>query len=231
MQPTLTAELARWTQQLVGIAQNGLTFSNSPFDVERYHELIKLAAEMTATVNADAVYDPALASDLALLWREQVAQRAKGYVTPNISVGALVFNEDDELLLVDNAVHNYWICPGGNIDPGYTAAQTVRKEVWEETGLDVTPLALVAVNDCMAQGYNYPWHTYAMLFYCQLNGGTLQPQTEEIHQAAFFALDQLPSPLLDGHPSWVQQAYDWHSGQRGETYFDFGSTPDDLTGI
>lgn len=219
-EPNLTANLARWTQQLVGIAQNGLTFSNSPFDVERYEELIKLAAEMTATVNSDAQYDATLAAELDKLWRDQIARRARGYVTPNVSVGALVFNEQDELLLVDNVVHNYWICPGGNIDAGYTAAQTVRKELQEETGLEATPIALVAVNDCLAQGYNYPWHTYSLLFYCRLNGGVLQPQTKEIRDAAFFSRDQLPTPLLDGTPSWVEQAFDWHNGRQQQPYFD-----------
>jgi ADP-ribose pyrophosphatase YjhB (NUDIX family) len=217
---TLTTNLARWTQQLVGIAQNGLTFSNSPFDVERYHELINLAAAMTAALNRNAQWDAALAAQLADLWRAQVAQRARGYVTPNVSVGALIFNEQDELLLIDNAVHNYWICPGGNIDPGYTAAQTVRKEVREETGLAVTPVALVAVNDSLAQGYHYPWHTDSLLFYCRIDGGTLQPQTKEVRQAAFFARDQLPSPILDGEPSWVEQAFAWHGGRQRQVYFD-----------
>lgn len=219
-EPNLTEQLAQWTQQLLGIAQNGLTFSNSPFDVERYDELIKLAAEMTATINRDAQFDPTLADDLEHLWHEQVRQRARGYVTPNISVGALVFNEQDELLLVDNAVHDYWVCPGGNIDAGYTAAQTVVKEVYEETGLHVTPVAIVAVNDCMTQGYNYPWHTYSLLFDCRLEGGTLQPQTKEVRGVGFFAQDRLPSPLLDGEPSWVQQAFDWHFGRITTPFFD-----------
>lgn len=218
---SLTADLALWTQQLIGIAQNGLTFSNSPFDVERYHELIKVAAAMTATLNRGAQWDPVLAAELADLWRTQVAQRARGYVTPNVSVGALIFNARDELLLIDNAVHNYWICPGGNIDPGYTAAQTVCKEVREETGLTVTPVALVAVNDSLAQGYHYPWHTNSLLFYCRIDDGVLQPQTQEVRQAAFFARDQLPAPILDGEPSWVEQAFAWHGGKQRRVYFDY----------
>lgn len=219
-QSNFTFDLARWAQTLVGIAQNGLTFSNSPFDVERYHELLKLAAEMTAAINANAQPDPTLAAELNLLWRQQVVTQAKGYITPKISTGAVVFNEQDELLLVYHALRHYWVCPGGNIDVGYTATATVRKEVREETGLLVTPLALIAVNDCLHQGYVYPWHTYALMFYCRLDGGELAPQTKEIAEARFFAREALPTLLLDGKPSWVQQAFAWHYGHTRLLHFD-----------
>jgi Hydrolase of X-linked nucleoside diphosphate N terminal len=49
-EPTdVTAHLARWSQALVGIAKTGLAFAGTPYDVERYEQLLKLAAEMTAS--------------------------------------------------------------------------------------------------------------------------------------------------------------------------------------
>lgn len=121
----ITAELARWSQALVGIAQTGLNYANNPYDVERYEEMLKLAGEMTATINAEATLDTTLADRLAWGWRQQVAQGKKGYVTPNVSVGAIIFNEHNELLLVRNATAGFWIFPVGNADVGYTSENSI----------------------------------------------------------------------------------------------------------
>jgi flagellar motor switch protein FliG len=38
----------RWIQKLHSIAQAGLTYTQNPFDRERYHQIQELAAEMLA---------------------------------------------------------------------------------------------------------------------------------------------------------------------------------------
>ncbi len=217
----LTTKLARWSQALLGIAQTGLSFANSPYDVERYEELIKLAAEITATINPASQLDLALAVQLETAWRRQVEAGFKGYVTPNVSVGGIVFNNQDEILLVHSALDDYWIFPVGNADVGYTAAEVARKEVWEETGLEVTPLRLMAVNDSFRQGFNRNVHIYNLLFYCRLDGGELKPRTAEIREAGFFKREHLPpSMVAEGEPAWVRRAFDWHFGLSRQVYFD-----------
>lgn len=54
-------ELALWSHRLLGIAQTGLAFATSPYDVERYRDLLLLAAEMAAASNARAYLDEQLA--------------------------------------------------------------------------------------------------------------------------------------------------------------------------
>ncbi len=191
----IITEIARWSQSLVGIAQTGLNYASDPYDVERYEEMLNLAAEMMATINAGIILDTELAEKLAAGWRQQVVTGQGGYVIPNVSVGAIVFNEQDELLLVRNAAEDFWIFPVGNADVGYTAAEIAQKEVKEEAGLDVTPLALMAVNDSFRQGFNHNTHIYNLLFYCRLDGGELGPQTVEISQAQFFSRGNLPPSL------------------------------------
>jgi ADP-ribose pyrophosphatase YjhB (NUDIX family) len=216
----VTVSLSRWCQSLVGIAQTGLAFANSPYDVERYEELLKLAAEMTATVNARAQLDATLATLLESGWRRQVEAGFKGYVTPRVSVGAIVFNAQDELLLVQSALHHNWCFPVGMADIGYSPADVARKEVLEEAGLDVTPIQLMGVADSFRGGFNLDLHIYNLLFYCRLEGGELGSQTAEILDAKFFGRHNLPQPLSgDGEP-WVKHAFDWHSGLRRQPYFD-----------
>lgn len=38
-----------WAKKLQAIAQNGLTYTENPFDIERYQLIRKIAAEMMAT--------------------------------------------------------------------------------------------------------------------------------------------------------------------------------------
>lgn len=58
-----------------------------------------------------------------------------------IGVGALVMDEHDRLVLVKHGYKSYWygtwILPGGMLEPGETLKDCARREVKEETGLDV----------------------------------------------------------------------------------------------
>lgn len=217
----LTAKLARWSQFLIGLAQTGIGYANNPFDVERYEELLKLAAEISGTINPDAELDQTLATQLEAMWRRQTENDFPGYVTPNVSAGGIVFNNQDELLLVYSNLSKFWIFPVGNADVGYTAAEIAQKEVKEESGLDVTPLHLMAVNDSYRQGFSLDTHIYNLVFYCRLDGGELQPQTPEIREARFFSRENLPASLTEPvEPYWIQHAFDWHHGVSHEPYFD-----------
>lgn len=220
MGPDLSASLARWSQALVGIAQTGLAFTASPYDAERYHELLRLAAEMAATTNDAARLDPALAEQLAAGWRRQVEPGFKGYVTPKVGVGAVVFNERDELLLVHSAIRHDWCFPAGMADIGFAPSEVARKEVREEAGLEVTPVELMGVADSFREEDNPELHVYTLFFYCRLDGGELGPRTPEIVEAAFFGRAQLPGPLVGFARYWVGRAFDWHLGQHRRPYFD-----------
>ncbi len=49
---------------------------------------------------------------------------------------AFVVNEGAVLLRLHDK-YNIWIAPGGHIDPGEDVNEAVKREVWEEVGLDV----------------------------------------------------------------------------------------------
>ncbi len=57
----------------------------------------------------------------------------------------LVFDERDRILLYLTvgsvpAEQTRWITPGGGVDPGETHAEGARRELFEETGLDIPDL-------------------------------------------------------------------------------------------
>jgi hypothetical protein len=43
----------KWSRQIQAIAQSGLAYSPNPFDQERYHQLMQIAAEMMAVHTND----------------------------------------------------------------------------------------------------------------------------------------------------------------------------------
>ncbi len=215
----LSSQLNLWTQRLRAIALTGLAFEPQVYDRERYEELLKLAADMAAT-QANLQADHQLARDLYERWRAEVGNQAKGYVTPKVGVGAVVFNARDELLLIQRPT-GHWLFPTGWGDIGYVPARVAVKEVFEETGLHVTPLRLIGVYDNTRFASRTPDnHFWTVTFYCRLEGGTLNRHLSETLDAGFFARDHLPSPLARLGVAWVDHAWAAHRGEMKQAYFD-----------
>ena len=111
-----------------------------------------------------------------------------------VSAGAVVLNEQGEVLLVKDDRKGSWTFPGGIIEEGEGVLDGVKREVLEETGItvEVGELFCVTSNTCKHPGYNgvkvVP--TKVMLdFVCRATGGTPRPSDENT-QTAWFPLDQ-----------------------------------------
>ena len=66
---------------------------------------------------------------------------------PFLGVGALIF-EDGKILLVERGkepLKGYWSIPGGIVETGERLVDGIRREVAEETGLDVEPYFLFEI--------------------------------------------------------------------------------------
>src|SRR5262245_64452297 len=61
------------------------------------------------------------------------------------SATGLVYDTDGRVLLVRHSNAGVWVAPGGAVDPDETPQDAVVREVWEETGLRVEPVALSGV--------------------------------------------------------------------------------------
>ena len=213
------SKISQWSQALGGLARTGLAYGSNPYDVERYEEVLRVAAEMASSINEQAQPDPELRDEIAKLWREEVRSGSLGYATPKVTVGAIVFDSKDRLLLVKTSTDG-WTFPVGYADIGYAPSEVVQKEVREESGLEVTPLDLIGVVDSFRQRFNLVVHIYCLLFYCRLDGGSLAPQTVEVTAADFFEKQQLPTPLVVAGDWWVEHAFAWHTGHRRRPHFE-----------
>jgi phosphoglycolate phosphatase-like HAD superfamily hydrolase/ADP-ribose pyrophosphatase YjhB (NUDIX family) len=69
---------------------------------------------------------------------------------PVVTVGALIFNDAGEVLLLrTHKWSDLWGIPGGKIQWGETAEAALRRELREETNLEVRDVRLVLVQDCI----------------------------------------------------------------------------------
>ncbi|MGH8000946.1 MAG: NUDIX hydrolase [Brasilonema sp.] len=173
-----------WTQKLQAIAQNGLTYCENSFDIERYKVLQALAAEIMAT------YSNVEHSYILDLFAREV-----GYATPKVDVRGAVFR-DDTILLVKEREDGCWTLPGGWADVGDSPSEVVVKEVYEESGYQTSAIKLLAVYDRNRQGHPpHPHYIYKLFFQCTLVGGSPSAsiETEEV---GFFPEDNIPELSL-----------------------------------
>ncbi|MEH2199724.1 NUDIX hydrolase [Nostoc sp.] len=169
-----------WAQKLQAIAQNGLTYSEGPFDIERYKQLRAIATEIMAN------YSNVEHSYILDLFNGEV-----GYATPKVDVRAAIFR-DNTILLVKEKADGCWSLPGGWADVGESPSEVVVKEVYEESGYQARAIKLLAVYDRDKQGHPpFPFYVYKLFFHCEIIGGS-PSSSIETEDVGFFAEDTLP---------------------------------------
>lgn len=174
-----------WAKRIQSIVQSGLAYSKDPFDIERFHELRKISAEIVEK-HTDVPFE--MVKDLFL--------NETGYQTPKIDVRAVVF-QDDKLLLVQEKSDQKWTLPGGWAEPGYSLSENVVKEVKEESGYDVQAARVLAILDRDRHGHTpNPYSIYKIFVLCEFLGGTAR-ESIETSGVGFFDLESLPPLSID----------------------------------
>jgi ADP-ribose pyrophosphatase YjhB (NUDIX family) len=102
---------------------------------------------------------------------------------PLATVGALIFNGAGEVLMIrTNKWSNLWGIPGGKIKWGEASEAALRREINEETGLNVTNLQFVLVQDCIHSKEFYRDAHFVLLNYtCRCAGK--HPRVKLNHEA------------------------------------------------
>jgi ADP-ribose pyrophosphatase YjhB (NUDIX family) len=209
----LAPDWLRWSRALQAIAQTGLLYAEDPFDVERYSEVRRLAAEIAAAGSN---------GDMQLI--ERFFSSERGYPTPKLDVRAAVIS-DGQILLVREQDDGGWSMPGGWTDVGESAAESVVRETREEAGLEVRAVKLIALYERERRGHPFhPEFSYKAFFLCEpVMNAELSPPTaaHETTEARFFDVDQLPPlSLARVTPEEVATAVAHHLRPELPTEFD-----------
>lgn len=94
---------------------------------------------------------------------------------PVIGVGGVVISGDRALLIRRGAppLEGEWSIPGGTLEVGETLAEGVRRELAEETGIEVKVVGQIEVFERIVRDPSGKpkYHFVVVDYYCQLLGG------------------------------------------------------------
>lgn len=198
----------RWAIEIQSLVQCGLTYTKDPYDAERYEQLRNISSEMLS-------YKTGIPTDKV----KEIFCSESGYQTPKLDTRAAVFQEGRILLVHEN--NGTWSLPGGWVDVLESVGSNTVKEVREESGLEVKPVKLIAVQD--RNKHNTPPYAYGVckvFVLCDTLGGRFIENIETT-ETGYFSMDDLP--LLAEEKctrAQIRMCFDAFESPRWETLFD-----------
>src|SRR5215467_3941550 len=96
---------------------------------------------------------------------------------PILGIAAIILDRD-RVLMVERGqppLQGYWSLPGGVLETGETLEEGLRREILEETGLEVRPRGVVEIFErIMRDAAGRTEYHYVIVDYlCRVTGGTL----------------------------------------------------------
>jgi len=208
-------QLQLWADELRSIADEGLRWSaDNPYNHERYTRILHFAARLFAVQDTRAVetIDRAYHADLS-------------HLAPYPCGDAAIIDEGGRILLIQRQDDGLWAMPGGFLSIGETPAEGTCREAWEETGVEVDPLALSGIYDSRLYHDRSPFHLYQLVFLCRPRHPDRQPRvTHETLDVRWYAQSDLATLALEpGHERRIGDAFRLWRGETRAAAFDSAS--------
>ena len=198
-----------WAIEIQSLAQAGLTYSDNPYDIERYERLRDISAEMISEM-----------ADLPLPKAKNLFCGETGYQTPKIDTRAAIFKDGKILLVHEN--NGTWSLPGGWCDVLESVKSNTEKEVREETGLEAKAVSVIAVQD--RNKHNEPVYAYGIckvFMMCEIIGGQFRDNIETT-EIRYFSPDEIPGNLAEEKTNLeqIEKCFAAHKSDNWQTMFD-----------
>ncbi|MFH1522537.1 MAG: NUDIX domain-containing protein [Patescibacteria group bacterium] len=121
---------------------------------------------------------------------------------PRVGIGVMIQNEKEEVLLgLRKGSHGEgeWCFPGGHLEFGETVFQTAKREVKEETDLDVEEFEVISVSDEMRYVETDDKHYLGIgVKIVYLGGEPKIMEPDKCKEWRWFDIDNLPDKIFEG---------------------------------
>jgi len=198
----------KWVMELQFIAQAGITYTENQFDKERFERLREISAEIMS-----------LKGNIPVEFVKDVFCNETGFQTPKLDTRAAIFKEDKILLVKEK--NGTWSMPGGWVDVLESIKSNTVKEVKEESGLDVVPIKLIALQD--RKKHNLPVYAYGVckaFVLCEIIDGEFEANTETV-ESAFWKIDELPKLATEkNNEIQIKMCFDAFNSENWDVIFD-----------
>ena len=201
-------EIYMIADELRSIANDGARYADNDYDRQRYGRALSLSARLVAAIeqrSPDEVMEE---------YNQNLAR-----VCPFVGASAAVFREGC-ILLIKRQDNGHWAMPGGWSEVGETWAQSVERELREETGLVGTARRLLGVFDSRLWGSRSKYHFYSGVWLVEIADDQSPNAGPETTDVGFFAERDLPPDLSPGHLRQIPMAFKLAGGDVPAPYFD-----------
>jgi 8-oxo-dGTP diphosphatase len=122
---------------------------------------------------------------------------ASGFKAGHIvtSVVAVIVDSEDQVLLTKRSVPPFkgeWVMPGGKIDLGEPIVEALKREVWEEVGLEVEVDRLIDIFEHVTPGDDN-YHFIIIYYLCRPLYCDVNHNRDEVAEALWVRRDQVTS--------------------------------------
>jgi ADP-ribose pyrophosphatase YjhB (NUDIX family) len=118
-------------------------------------------------------------------------------------VRAVILNSDNEVLLLLMKDWKQWGLPAGGVEIGETALEALKREVFEETSLEIIHAEPMGLYSGSSQQFEYPngdkMQGFAVAFIVREWTGTPKVDGIEGVELRFWSLDKLPHNIIKRH--------------------------------
>ncbi len=197
-------------KRIQSLAEIGLHYAENNFDRERYDELQEIALQMLeqiTTVPVKKITPVILEKD--------------GYKTPKVDVRAVVFNEKNQILLIQEKMDGLWAMPGGWSDISYSPSEVAEKECFEEAGIKAKAVKLLALLDKQKQNMPPAFeYVYKIYLLCKKLDDNISVGSET-SDVGWFDEHNLPDLSTPRNTrEQIKMMFEYHKGERIEPCFD-----------
>src|SRR5258706_6337127 len=132
-----------------------------------------------------------------------------------VGCSAIIFNHEGKFLLTRRADNGQWCLPSGGLEPGESVEEACIREVFEETGLNVSIKRFIGVYSNRDQLVIYDdgakFQIVALHFEAEITDGALA-LSDETTDFGYFSLDEIKEmDLVHSHTERILDSQDQSS--------------------